>query len=91
MIALMLIVVIILTTVASHAHCHFNPFKKQAKSFILHERNFTWKELLTYVTSVRLKIKLQFARPEKTGQLYFLDWTLHEPWRKDYIFPITLL
>ena len=92
MIAFMLTIVIILTTAASHTHCHFNPpFKKQAKSFVLHERNFTWKELLTYVTSVRLKMRLQFARPEKTGQLYFLHWMLHEPWRKDYTFTITLL
>ena len=27
-------------------------------------------------TTVGLKIRLQVARPEKTGQLHFLDWTL---------------
>ena len=73
-IALMLNIV---TVVASHSHCHFNPlFKKQNKPLVLSERNLTWKELLTYTTTVRLKIRLQAARPEKTGQLYFLDWTL---------------
>ena len=73
----MLTIVIILTAVASHTHCHFNPpFKKQNKPFVSSERNLTWKQLLTYGTTVRLKIRLQAARPEKTGQLYFLDWTL---------------
>ena len=77
MLVLMLAIVIILTTVASHTHCHFNSlFKKQDKSFVSPERNLTWKELLTYGNAVRLKIRLQAARPEKTGQLYFLDWTL---------------
>ena len=62
------------TVVASHSHCHFNPlFKKQNKPLVLSERNLTWKELLTYTTTVRLKIRLQAARPEKTGQLYFLE------------------
>ena len=73
-IALMLNIV---TVVASHSHCHFNPlFKKQNKPLVLSERNLTWKELLTYATTLRLKIRLHAARPEKTGQLYFLDWTL---------------
>ena len=73
----MLTIAIILTVVASHTHCHFNPpFKKQNKPFVSSERNLTWKQLLTYGTTVRLKIRLQAARPEKTGQLYFLDWTL---------------
>ena len=77
MIALVLTIVIILTAVASHTHCHFNPpFKKQNKPFASSERNLTWKQLLTYGTTVRLKIRLQAARPEKTGQLYFFDWTL---------------
>ena len=77
MIALMLTIVIILTAIASYTHCHFNPsFKKQNKPFVSSERNLTWKQLLTYGTTIRLKIQLQAARPEKTGQLYFLDWTL---------------
>ena len=75
----MLTIVIILTVVASHTHCHFNrPFKKQNKLFVSSERNLIWKQLLTYGTTIRLKIRLEAARPEKTGQLYFLDWTL--PW-----------
>ena len=77
MIALMLTKVITLTTIASHTHCHFSPpFKKQNKPYVSSECNLTWKQLLTYGTTVRLKIRLQAARPEKTGQLYFLDWTL---------------
>ena len=77
MIALMLTIVIILTAVASHAHCHFNPlFKKQNKPLVSSERNLTWKQLLTYGTTIHLKIRLQAARPQKTGQLYLLDWTL---------------
>ena len=77
MIALMLTIVIILLAVASHTHCHLNPsFKKQNKHLFSSARNHTWEELLTYGTTVRLKIRLQAARPEKTGQLYFLDWTL---------------
>ena len=36
-------------------------------------RDITWKDLLTYGTAVRLKIRLQAARSEKTGQLYLLD------------------
>ena len=74
-IALMLTVVIILTAIVSHTH--FNPpFKKQNKPLASSGRNLTWKELLTYGTTVRLKIRLQAARPENAGQLYFLDWTL---------------
>ena len=65
------------TAVASHTHCHSNPFfKKQDKSFVPPEHNLTWKELLTYGTTVHLKIKLQAARPEETGQLCFRDWTI---------------
>ena len=76
MIALMPTIVIILTAIASYTHCHFNPsFKKQNKPFVSSERNLTWKQLLTYGTTMRLKIRLQAARLEKTGQLYFLDWT----------------
>ena len=38
MIALMLTIVMILTTVASHTHCHFSPpFKKQNKPFVSSE------------------------------------------------------
>ena len=77
MIALKLTIAIILIAVPSHPHCHFNPpFKKQNKPLVSSARNHTWKELLTYGTTVRLKIRLQVARPEKTGQLHFLDWTL---------------
>ena len=77
MIALMLTIVIILTAVASQTLCHFNrPFKKQNKPLGSSERSLTWKELLTYGTTICLKIRLQAARLEKTGQLYFLDWTL---------------
>ena len=77
MIALMLAVVITLTAVASHTHCHFNPpFKKQNKPLASSARNHIWKQLLTYATTVRLKIRLQAARLQKTGQLFFLDWTL---------------
>ena len=77
MIALMLTIVIIPTDVALKTHCHFNPpFKKQNKSIVSSERNLTWKELLTYGTTVRLKFKLQAARLENTGQMYFLDWML---------------
>ena len=76
-IALMLTIVIILTAVASHTHCHFNPpFNKQNKPLVSSARNHTWKEILTYGTTVRLKIRLQAARPKNTGQLYFFDWTL---------------
>ena len=77
MIALMLTIVIILTAVASHSHCHFSPpFKKQNKPFVSSECNLTWKQLLTYATTVHLTIRLQAAKPEKTRQLYFLDWML---------------
>ena len=42
MIALMLTIVIILTAVASHTHCHFDaPFKKQNKPLVSSERNHT--------------------------------------------------
>ena len=77
MIALMLTIVIILTAVASQTHCHFNPpFKKQNKPLSSSERNLTWNKLLTYGTTVCSKIRLEATRLEKTGQLYFLDWTL---------------
>ena len=52
------------------------PVKKQNKPLASSERNLTWKELLTYGTTVRLKIKLQAPRLENTGQMYFLDWML---------------
>ena len=62
MIALMLTIVIILTAVASHTHCHFNPpFKTQNKPLVSSERNLPWKGLLTYGTTIRLKIRLQAA------------------------------
>ena len=65
MIALMLTIVIKLLAVASHTHCHLNPsFKKQNKHLFSSARNHTWEELLTYGTTVRLKIRLQAARPE---------------------------
>ena len=77
MIALILTIVTTLSAVATHTHCHLSPpFKKQNKPFVSSEHNFTWKQLLTYGTIVRLKIRLQAPRPEKTGQLYFLDWML---------------
>ena len=77
MILLMLTIAITLTAVASHTYCHFSPlFKKHSKPFVSSERNLTWKQLLNYGTTVRLKIRLEAARPERTGQLYFLDWTL---------------
>ena len=77
MITLMLTAVIILTAVASHTHWHFNPpFKKQKKPLVSSESNLTWKELLIYGTTVHLKIRLQAARHEHSGQLYFLDWRL---------------
>ena len=92
MIALMLTIVITLTAVASHTHCHFNPpSKKQNKPFVSSERNLTWKQLLTYGTTVRLKIRLQAARLEKTGQLCFLDWTLPPVLTKRLHISITLL
>ena len=72
MIALMLAVVITLTAVASHTHCHFNPpFKKQNKPFVSSERNLAWKQLFTYGTAVRLKIKLQAARPRENWSAVF--------------------
>ena len=63
--------------IAFHTHRHFKSyFGKQDEPFVLPERNLTWKELLTYSTTFHLKIRLQATRSEKTGQLYFLDWTL---------------
>ena len=77
MIAFMLTIVIILTSIASYTHCHFNhPVKKQTKPLVSSARNLTWQELLTYGTTVRLIIRLQAVIPENTGQLYFLEWTL---------------
>ena len=77
MVILMLIAAIILRAVASHTHWHFNPpLKEQGKPIASPAHNLTWKELLVYGTTVRLKIRLQAARSEKTGQLYLLDWTL---------------
>ena len=44
MVIIRLVIVIILTTVASQTHCHFNsPFDI---TFVSAERNLTWKELL---------------------------------------------
>ena len=77
MVAIIFTTVIVLTAVASHTHCHFNPpFKKQDKHILSPARNLTWKELLAYGTTAALKIRLPAARSEKTSQLYFLDWTL---------------
>ena len=77
MVAVTLTTVIVVTAVASHTHCHFNPpFKKQAKHILSPLRNLTWKELLAYGTTVYLKVRWQAARSEKTKQIYFLDWTL---------------
>ena len=77
MVAIMLIIVIVLTVVASHTHCHFKPpFMEQGKTIVSPARNLTWKELLAYGTSVRFTVRSKPARSEKTGQLYFLDWTL---------------
>ena len=77
MIAFMLTIVIILTSIASYTHCHFNhPVKKKTKPLVSSARNLTWQELLTYRTTVRLIIRLQAVIPENTGQLYFLEWTL---------------
>ena len=74
MIAIMLTTVIILTAVASHTHCHFNhTFKEQNKPIFSPAHNLTCKELLAYGNTVRLKIMLQAARSDKTGQLYFLE------------------
>ena len=71
------LILTIVITIVSHTHCPFNPpFKKQNKPLVSFERQLTLKELLTYGTTVRLKTRLQDARPKKTGQLYFLDWTL---------------
>ena len=76
-VAIMLTTVIVLTPVASHTHCHFNPpFRKQDKRILSPTHNLTWKELLAYGTTVHLKIRLEAARPEKTSQIYFPDWTL---------------
>ena len=77
MVAIMLTTVIVLTAVASHTHCHFNPpFKKQDKHILSPACNLTWKELLAYGTTAPLKVRLQPARSKKTRELYFLDWTL---------------
>ena len=79
----MLTIVTILTAVASHTHCRFNPlFKKRNQPLVSPARNLTWKELLTHGTTVHLKIRLQAAQPEKSGWLYFLDWTLPPVWAK---------
>ena len=77
LVAIMSTTVILLTAVASYTHYHFNPpFKKRDKHVLSPKRNLTWKELLVYGTTVSLKVRLQSARSDKTGQLYFLDWAL---------------
>ena len=77
MVAITLTTVTVLTAVASHTHCHFNPsLKKQDKHILSPVRNLTWKELLAYRTTVHLTIMLQAARSKKTKQIYFLGWTL---------------
>ena len=53
-----------------------NLLRNRTKPLVSPESNLTWKEILTYGTTVCLKILLQPTRPEKTSQLYFLDWTL---------------
>ena len=53
-----------------------NLLNRKDESFVSPEHKLTWKELLTYSTTVHLKFRLQSARPKRTGQLYFLDCTL---------------
>ena len=68
MLILTLITVIILTAIAFHTYHHFKPpFGKQDKPFVLPERSLTWKELLTYGTTVNLKIRLQATRSDKNN------------------------
>ena len=75
MVIFTLITVIILTAVASHSLCHFKPpFGKQNESFVSHERNLTWKELLAYGTSIRFTVKLLLVESKKNSRLYLLDW-----------------
>ena len=77
MVAIMLIIVIILTAVASHTHCHLKPpFKKKDESFVSPKRNLTWKELLSSGTSIRFSVRSQPVKSEKTRRLYPLDWTI---------------
>ena len=72
-----LITAVVVTAVASHTHYHFKPpFKELDKPIVSPGRTLTWKELLAYGTLVRLTVRSQPVRSEKTGQLYFLDWTL---------------
>ena len=72
-----LITAVVVMAVASHIHYHFKPsFKEPDKPIVSPARTFTWKELLAYGTLVCLMVRSQPARSEKTGQLYFLDWTL---------------
>ena len=76
MVIFTLITVIILTAVASHTHCHFKPpFTKQGKSFVSREHNLTWKELLTYSTSILFTVRSLLAK-SKNSRLYLLDWAL---------------
>ena len=57
MVTITLIIVIVLTTVVSHTHCHLKPpLKKHEESFASPARNFVWKELLTYGTSIRFSV-----------------------------------
>ena len=79
-VAIMLTTIVVITAVASHAHCHFNPpFKKQNTRILSPGHNLTWKELLAYGTMVHLKIRLQAARSKKISQMYFLDHLNQEP------------
>ena len=68
---------IILTAVASHAHCHFKPpFGKQDESFVSPERNLTWKELLAYGSSIRFTVRSLLVEVKKNSRLDFFDWKL---------------
>ena len=73
----MLITAIVRIIVASHTHCHFkSSFKKQEESFASPTRYLTWKELLTYGTSIRFTVRSQPVKSKKTRRLYILDWEI---------------
>ena len=58
-----LIAVVVLTTIESHSHCHFNPlFKKQYESFTSTALYLTWNELLAYGTSIRFTVRSHSLR-----------------------------
>ena len=70
-----LIIVVVLTAVASHTHSHLKPpFKKQEKSFASPARNLTWKELSTYGTSFSFSVKSQPVKSKNIRRLCLLDW-----------------